>query len=46
MVLIPKKRETKDLKDLLVLVGGLYKLPVEVLANKLKKSLGKFGSTS
>ncbi|XP_010653273.1 uncharacterized protein LOC104879995 [Vitis vinifera] len=43
LVLIPKKGGVEDLGDFLPinLLGGLYKLLAKVLANKLKKVLGK-----
>ena len=43
IVLISKKRSAKDLKDfrLINLVEGLYKLLAKVLANRLKKVVGK-----
>ena len=42
-VLIPKTKGVDDLKDfrLIILVGGLYKLLAKVLANRLKKVVGK-----
>ena len=42
-VLIPKKSRRGDLRDfkLISLVGGLYKLLAKVLANRLKKVVGK-----
>ena len=42
LVLIPKKNNVKDLKDLrpISLVGGLYKILTKVLANRLKKVMG------
>ena len=43
LVLIPKKGDAEDLKDFrsIRLVGGLYKLLAKVLANRLKKIIGK-----
>ena len=48
MVLIPKKIGAEDLKDfrLICLVGSLYKLLTKVLANRLKKVMGKIVSKS
>ena len=48
MVLIPKKEGAKDLKDFrpISLVGSLYKLLAKVLANRLKKLMGKIVSKS
>ena len=48
LVLIPKKGGTEDLKDFrpISLVGSLYKLLAKVLANRLKKVMGKIVSKS
>ena len=48
LVLVPKKGGAKDLKDFrpISLVGSLYKLLVKVLANKIKKIMGKVISES
>ena len=42
-VLLPKKGETEDLGDFrpISLLRGLYKLLAKVLANRLKKVIGK-----
>ena len=46
LALIPKKGGVKDLRDFksISLVGGLYKLLVEVLTNRLNKVMGKMVS--
>ena len=43
LVLVPKKGGAKDLKDFrsISLVGSLYKLLAKMLANKIKKVMGK-----
>lgn len=43
LVLIPKKKGAEDTKDYrpISLVGGVYKLLTKVLANRLKKVVGK-----
>ena len=45
LVLVPKKGGADDLRDfrLISLVGGLYKLLAKVLANGLKKVVGRKG---
>ena len=47
-MLIPKKGGVEDLKDSssISLVGDLYKLLAKVLANRLKKVVGKVVSSS
>lgn len=47
LVLFPKKGGADDLKDFvpISLVGGLYKLLAKVLANRLKKVVGKVVSS-
>ena len=48
LVLISKKSGAEDFGDFrpISLLGGLYKLLAKVLANKLKKVIGKVVSTS
>ena len=48
LVLIPKKAGAEDLRDFrpISLVGGLYKLLAKVLANRLKKVMGKVVSST
>lgn len=48
LVLIPKKRGVEYLRDfrLISLLGGLHKLLTKVLANRLKKVVGKVVSLS
>ena len=48
LVLIPKKGRAEDLKDYkpISLVGSLYKLLAKVLANRLKKVVGRVMSCS
>ena len=43
LVLIPKKGDVEDLKDFrpISLLGSLYKILAKVLANRLKKVVGK-----
>ena len=43
LVLIPKKQNVEDLKDLRLIsfVGGFYKILAKVLANRIKRVLGK-----
>ena len=42
LVLVPKKQNVEDLKDLrpISLVGGLYKILAKVLANRIKRVMG------
>ena len=48
LVLVPKKGGAEDLKDFrpISLVGSLYKLLAKVLANRIKKVIGKVISES
>ena len=48
LVLVPKKEGAKDLKDFrhISLVGSLYKWIANVLANRLKKVMGKIVNTT
>ena len=48
LVLVPKKGGAEDLKDFrpISLVGSLYKLLAKVLANRIKKMMGKVISES
>ena len=48
MVFIPKKVGAEDLRDFrpISLVGGLYKLLAKVLANRIKKVVGKVVSSA
>ena len=48
LVLSPKKVGVEDLRDFkpISLVGGLYKLLAKVLANRLKKVVGKVVSSA
>ena len=48
LVLIPKKQNVEDLKDLrpISLVGGLYKILSKVLANRIKRVMVRFISQS
>ena len=48
LVLIPKKQNVEDFKDLrpISLVGGLYKILTKVLANKIKMVMNKVISQS
>ena len=48
MVLILKKQNVEDFKDLrpISLVGGLYKIMTKVLANRIKRVMGKIISQS
>ena len=43
LVLIPKKHNVEGFKDLrlISLVGGLYKILTKVLANRIKRVMGK-----
>ena len=43
LVLIPNKRDAEDLKDFrpISVLGSLYKILAKVLANRLKKVVGK-----
>ena len=43
LVLVPKKQNVEDLKDLrpISLVGGLYKILAKVLANRIKRVMGQ-----
>ena len=43
LVLIPKKGDAVDIKDIrpISIVGGLYKILAKVLANRLKRVVGK-----
>ena len=42
LVLVPRKHNVEDLKDLrpISLVGGLYKILVKMLANRIKRVMG------
>ena len=48
LVLIPKKSGVEDLEDFrpISLLGGLYKLLAKVIANRIKKVVGKVVSTT
>ena len=48
LVLIPKKEGTSDVQDYkpISLVGSLYKIIAKVLANRLKRVMGKLVSNS
>ena len=48
LVFIPKKRRAGDMKDFrpISLLGSLYKLLAKVLANRLKRVMGKVVSNS
>ena len=48
LVLIPRKQNGEDIRDFRLnsRVGGMYKLLVKVLANRLKKAVGKVVSTT
>ena len=43
LVLIPKKQNVEDLRDLrpISLVGGLYKILTKVLTNRIERVMGK-----
>ena len=43
LVLVPKKHNVKDLKDLrpISLVGGLYRILAKVLANRIKRVMSR-----
>ena len=43
LVLIPKKRDVVDIRDFrpICLVGGLYKILAKILANRLRRVVGK-----
>ena len=43
LVLIPKKQNVEDFKDQrsISLVGGLYKIMTKLLANRIKRVMGK-----
>ena len=43
LILIPKKGDAEDIKDFrpISLLGGLYKILAKVLANRLKRVVGK-----
>ena len=48
LVLVPKRRTVEDLQDLrpISLVGGLYKILIKVLANRIKRVMGLIISQS